>query len=96
MPPWPDDVSKCTLEEIVRLRAENQVLYKELRRASNALMNSKLSKQIGHEEYTIKRQLANKLAAEYQRRRTILARELFVRRYRIEHSQTFASPRSTT
>ena len=79
MTSWSEDVSQFTLEQVLALRMENRAWYKELRQQTDTLMDSKLAKQITHEDYAIQRKLGNEAAAECQRRGAILAREVLLR-----------------
>ena len=76
---WPEDISEYTLEEVLALRIKNRAWQKELRQQTNTLMESKLAKQITHEDYAVQRKVGNEAAAECQRRGAILAREVFIR-----------------
>ena len=77
---WSEDFSERTLKEIVGLQEENRAWQRELRIRATALVNSKLAKQIGPEEYASKRQAATKDADECKRRGRILVREVWSRR----------------
>ena len=79
MTSWSEDVSQLTLEQVFALRIENRAWHHELRRETKTLMDSKLAKEIAHEDYAIKRGLGNEAKAECQRRGAILAREIFIR-----------------
>ena len=75
MTSWTEDISKCTLEELLRSQVENRAWYKEIRRKASAVMDSKLAKEIGPEEYAEKRKVSNEDVAECGRRGRILANE---------------------
>ena len=75
-PPWEENLSTYSLEEVVRAREENRAWYKQLRTSFNTLMDTKLAKQIGPEEYLAGRSLSNVEVAEYKRRGRILIDEI--------------------
>ncbi len=77
---WSEHFLTSTLDEVTLSQVENQQWYKELQRKTNALMDSKLAKQIGPEEYATNRKAANDEMAECRRRRAILANEIFNRK----------------
>jgi hypothetical protein len=76
MPPWSDDFSKYTLQDVLQCFQENKAWYKELRTRLNALVNSRLAKVIGPEEYALNRKLANEETAECKRRGAKLVNEI--------------------
>ena len=53
----PEDLSTCSLEEVITTQAENRAWSKELRLKSNALVNSRLAKAISQDEYTATRKV---------------------------------------
>lgn len=76
MPTWSEDFSACGLEEILRSQTENRAWGKELRRRTNELVNSRLSKDISQADYDQNRQQFHKDAEEFRRRATILETQL--------------------
>jgi hypothetical protein len=72
MSPWSEDFSECSLEQILSSQAENRAWGKELRHKTNALVNSRLAKNITQDDYVADRMLAREEAAEYRRRAAIL------------------------
>jgi hypothetical protein len=72
MSPWRDDLSECSLEEVLRSQDENRAWGKELRRKTNALVNTRLAKNISLDDYIADRKLAHEENAEYRRRAAIL------------------------
>jgi hypothetical protein len=72
----PDDLTTCSLEEVVRSQAENRAWSRELRLKSTALVNSRLAKAITLEDYAANRKLVQEEAAECSRRAAVLANEL--------------------
>jgi len=80
VPEWSEDFSQRSLKEIVGMQEDNHAYQKELRRLSAALIESRLAKEIGPEEYALKRKLAMEQAEEYKRRKIVLADELWRRR----------------
>ncbi len=73
MSTWPKDFLTCTPEELYAWRTENMAWSHELRRRSNALVNSRLANEITFEDYVAKRKLTELEAAECRRRAAILA-----------------------
>jgi hypothetical protein len=69
---WLEDFSKRSMEELLRSVIENRAWSKELRLSSGVLVNSRLAKQIGADEYAATRRLTNESVAECNRRRIIL------------------------
>jgi hypothetical protein len=80
MPEWSEDFSQRTLEEIVRSQNENRAWHKDLRMRALKLVNDRLAKQVGLEEYAANRKIAQADAAECQRRGSILAHAVSLRR----------------
>jgi len=80
VPEWSEDFSQRTLKEIVGLQEDNHAFQKVLRRLSAALIESRLAKEIGPEEYALKRKIAVEQAEEAKRRKIVLADELWRRR----------------
>jgi len=89
-PDWSDDLSGSTLEEVVRSQSENRAWHRELRRTINALMDSKLAKQISPDQYAAARKPANEDVAECKRRGAKLVNEIMIRS---AHNLTLVSPR---
>jgi hypothetical protein len=85
---WSERLTEYTPAEIASLANENRAWYKELRRRASALVNSKLAKQIGSDEYAAGRQVGNEAVAECKRRGQILASEMMTRACTNYHSQT--------
>ncbi len=69
---WREDLSACTLEEVLEWQAENRAWNKELRRKTNSLVNSRLANDISQADYLANRKLAQEDTAECRRRATIL------------------------
>lgn len=69
---WTEDLSESSLEEVLTWVEENRAWSKELRRKTNALVNSRLAKSISQDDYIANRKLAYEEAAECRRRATIL------------------------
>jgi hypothetical protein len=80
MPEWSEDFSQRTLIEVIALQEENRAWQKDLRSKAAALVDSRLSKQIGPEEYAAKRKLVKDDAGESKRRANILGHEVWSRR----------------
>jgi len=73
---WHEDFSTCSLDEVLKWQLENRAWSKELRRRTNALVNSRLAKSISQDDYVANRKLAHEDAAECRRRATILDTQL--------------------
>jgi hypothetical protein len=84
MPGWVENLTEYTLEEVAALTNENRAWHKELRLKTGALVNSKLAKLIGSEEYAAGRKVANEAVAECQRRSRLLANEMMSRRWLVK------------
>ena len=69
---WREDLSACTLDEVLSWLAENRAWSKELRRETNTLVNSRLANDISQADYLERRKLAHEHAAECRRRANIL------------------------
>jgi len=89
MPPiWTENVSTYTTEEVIQAQKDNREWHKQLRVKMNALVNSKLAKQIGSEEYVVGRELASVEVAECRRRLQMLTDEIATRnRFRLSKSK---------
>lgn len=48
---WSENLAEYTLEDVAALTNENRARHKEIRLRTGALVNSKLAKQIGSDEY---------------------------------------------
>lgn len=72
MLPWSEDFSARGLDEILRSQTENRAWGKELRRLTNELVNSRLSKHISQADYNNDRQRFHKDAEEFRRRAAVL------------------------
>ena len=80
MPEWSEDFSQRSLEEIVRSLDENRAWHKDLRMKALKLVNDRLAKQVGMDEYTANRRLGQAEVAECRRRGSILVDEVAIRR----------------
>ena len=69
---WPEDFSVSSLEEVLKSQAENRAWSKELRRRTDALVNSRLAKNISQDAYLADRKLTHEETAECRRRASIL------------------------
>jgi hypothetical protein len=76
MSPWCEDFTMCSLQQLLESQAENRVWSKELRRKANALVNSRLAKDISQDDYLSNRKAASEEAAECRRRAGVLNSEL--------------------
>ncbi len=72
MASWSEDLSTCTLEELLRWQAENREWSKELRRKTDSLVNSRLARSISLANYLAGRKLVDEEAAECRRRAAVL------------------------
>ena len=73
---WTQDISKCTSDEISRAHGENRAWYLDIRRKANAMVESRLAKEMDHEEYVEKRKVSNADVTECARRARILVTEI--------------------
>jgi hypothetical protein len=73
---WTEDFSTRSMGEIFTSETENRLWGKELRLSSLALVNSRLAQQIGADEYALHRKTGNDDAAECERRKIILLKEI--------------------
>ena len=74
MPISADEVSMLSDAEIIRLRIETRAWSREIRRCMAELVNSRMAKQISHEEYTVSRAAAMDERTECDRRAALLNR----------------------
>jgi len=74
--PSSQDFSGRSLEDVLRIEAENRAWNKRLRLETTALVDRRLAKQISQEEYTLLRRSASEDAAECKRQRTVLVNEI--------------------
>jgi hypothetical protein len=80
MPEWSEDFSQRTLEEIVRSLDENRAWHKDLRMKALKLVNDRLAKQVGLDEYAANRRIAQAEVAECRRRGSILVEAVSIKR----------------
>jgi hypothetical protein len=73
---WLENLRECSRDELLLLEAENREWNKQLRLQATALVNARLAKQIGLEDYAASRLRAKDDAAECKQRATLLHREL--------------------
>ena len=73
---WPEDLSTCTLDEVLARVAENRAWSKELRLRTNDLVNTRLAKTIRQADYIASRKRAHEDAAECRRRASVLERHI--------------------
>jgi len=78
---WTEDISKCTSEEISRAHVENRAWYKDIRRKANAMVDSRLAKEIGQDEYIEKRKVSNVDVTECARRARVIVAEITSREF---------------
>lgn len=76
MPSWPDELLTCTLEDLLKWQVENRMWSKDLRFKANALVNSRLAKEISLDDYLASRKLVHEDAAECRRRAAILDEQI--------------------
>ena len=90
---WTEDISKCTSEEISRVHGENRAWYKDIRRKASAIVESRLAKEMGLDEYVEKRKVSNADVTECARRARVIVTEItsreFVRTMRPESSRVY-------
>jgi hypothetical protein len=75
----PNDVSKLSLEEVLKSLAENRAWNKRLRQETVTLVNARLSQTITLEEYAGSRRRFAEASAECRRREGILFQGLHQR-----------------
>jgi hypothetical protein len=81
MPPvWTDNLSSYSLEEILRSQVENREWYKRVRVQINTLIDSRLEKRIGSDEYSAGRTVMGADVTECRRRLQMLINEIAGRR----------------
>jgi hypothetical protein len=78
---WTEDISKCTSEEISRVHGENRAWYKEIRRKANAMVESRLAKEMDLDEYVEKRKVSNAEVTECARRARVIITEITSREF---------------
>ena len=72
MSTWREDLSTCTLEEVLRSQVENRAWSRELRQKASSLVNSRLAKEVSRDDYLARRKVADQEATECRRRATML------------------------
>ncbi len=73
---WREDITTCSIEEVLRSQEANRAWSKELRNRTAALVNSRLANEISWGDYIENRKLADVDTAECRRRAGILQRQL--------------------
>ncbi|HSP69681.1 MAG TPA: hypothetical protein VLN48_18285 [Bryobacteraceae bacterium] len=89
MPPWSENYSASSLEEVLQKQAENRAWSKELRRKANVLVNSRLSNDITLADYLASRKLGHEESAECRRRANLIDLEITrcsVEQYTMAHA----------
>jgi hypothetical protein len=81
--PWPEEFSRCSLEELAALRNDNRVWYRELRADISLVMDRKLAKQMSPELYAVDRTRYIEDMAECRRRTAMLGKEIAKRRFQV-------------
>jgi len=76
MSEWREDFSTSSLQDVLKVQAENRVWSRELRLRANTLVNNRLAKNISLDDYLSNRKLASDEAAECRRRASILQSQL--------------------
>jgi hypothetical protein len=76
MSPWSEDLSTCTLDEVLARQSENRAWSKELRKKASLLVNSRLAHDITQDDYLANRKLAHEEAAECRRRAAALETQM--------------------
>jgi len=80
-PQWCEDLSSSTLEEIIQLESDNRAWRKELKIKVDSLIDDKLAKRIGAEQYAAGRRATGEESAECSRRWLILNEKIATRRH---------------
>ena len=89
-PQWCEDLSSYTLEEIIRLESENRLWRKELKTKVASLIEDRLAKRIGAEQYAAGRRATGEESAECSRRSRILNEEIVTRRHLLRRNSRFS------
>jgi len=76
---WREDLSPSTLEDLIRLDSEIRAWRKGLRTKTGSLVEDRLAKRIGAEQYAAVRRAINEESAECSRRERILDEEMATR-----------------
>jgi hypothetical protein len=76
MTPWSEDLTGCSLEDVLSSQSNNRAWSKELRLQTAALINKRLAKDISRDEYMASRKLTDEHTAECRRRAAILLNRL--------------------
>jgi hypothetical protein len=76
MRPWADDFSACGLDELLRFQSENREWSKQLRQRTNALVNSRLAKNMSQDDYLAERKQVHEETAECRNRANILEAQI--------------------
>lgn len=84
---WLENLRERSQDELLMLAAENREWNKQLRLQAMALVNARLAKQIGLEDYAASRLRVRDDATECKRRAALLHGELMKARSRIAHAQ---------
>lgn len=79
-PVWTDDLSSYSWEDILRSQSENREWYKQVRVRISTLIDSKLEKRIGSDEYSAGRRAMGEDVTECRRRLQMLLNEIAGRR----------------
>ena len=78
---WTEDISKFTSDEISMAHGVNRAWYKDIRREANAMVESRLAKEMGREEYVEKRKISNADVTECARRARVIVTEITSREF---------------
>jgi hypothetical protein len=73
---WHEDLSTCTLDEVLAWLAENRAWSKELRLKTSSLVNSRLANTISQDDYLANRKVGHEDAAECRRRASLLDEQI--------------------
>ncbi len=82
MPIWSEDLSACSLEQVLQSQAENRAWHKQIRLQTAEIIERRLAKQITRDEYVEHRKVTGVDAAECQRRASILL-DVLARKQRV-------------
>ena len=69
---WSEDLSLCSLEQVLLAQAENRAWHKEIRHKTAEIIERRLAKQITRDEYAEHRKVAGVDAVECRRRASML------------------------
>jgi len=76
---WSDDLSQCSLEDVLKLELDNRAWNKTLRLQTSTLVNTRLANQIDRDGYMAGRRNGQQNSIECKRRADLLGNEIACR-----------------